>query len=124
MPDGFILIVEDSEYLAEIIAEVLSNMGHETRIANSGEDALAALAEELPFLVMLDWMLPGISGLDVLSRIREDIAPNLPVIMLTAKVDVDARVAGLEAGADDYITKPVRMNELQARVAAVLRRQT
>lgn len=123
MTSGFVLIVEDSEYLAEMIAEVLQSMGRATRIAASGEDALSVLEAELPALVILDWMLPGINGIDLLHRIRRDIAPTLPVIMLTAKADVGARVEGLEAGADDYIPKPVRLSELQARVAAVLRRQ-
>lgn len=124
MTNGFILIVEDSKYLAEMIAEVLTSQGHETQIASSGEEALAILGQKLPILVILDWMLPGMNGLEVLHRIRGDIAPELRVIMLTAKADVDARVAGLEAGADDYIPKPVRMSELQARVAAVLRRRS
>jgi len=122
MAQDFVLIVEDSEYLAEAIAEVVSSMGYATVIVSSGEDALAALEGDQPALVLLDWILPGIVGIEVLRSIRENIGTELPVIMLTAKGDLDARVMGLETGADDYITKPVHMKELKARIANVLRR--
>jgi len=122
MAQNFVLIVEDSEYLAEAIAEVVSSMGYATVIVSSGEDALAALEGDQPALVLLDWILPGIVGIEVLRSIRENIGTELPVIMLTAKGDLDARVMGLETGADDYITKPVHMKELKARIANVLRR--
>jgi len=122
MAQDFVLIVEDSEYLAEAIAEVVSSMGYATVIVSSGEDALAALEGDQPALVLLDWILPGIVGIEVLRNIRENIGTELPVVMLTAKGDLDARVMGLETGADDYITKPVHMKELKARIANVLRR--
>jgi len=123
MAQGTVLIVEDSHYLARALSEVVRDIGYETIIVPSGEEALEALADESPDLVLLDWILPGIAGLDVLQSIRQSQETHLPVIMLTAKGEIDSRVKGLEAGADDYITKPVHMKELQARISAVLRRK-
>ena len=122
MSEGFALIVEDSEYLADMLAEVLENMGFASRIVGSGEEALSALEEKLPDFVLLDWILPGIQGIEVLDTIRTRMQLCIPVLMLTAKGDIEARVAGLESGADDYMAKPVHMQELQARILAVLRR--
>ena len=122
MAHRLILIVEDSHYLARAIAEVVQDMGFATQIAATGEEALEAVSKEAPDLILLDWLLPGISGLEVLTQIREEGHSELPIIMLTAKNEVASRVKGLEAGADDYIAKPVHMNELQARISTVLRR--
>ena len=122
MAHRLILIVEDSHYLARAIAEVVQDMGFATQIAATGEEALEAVSKEAPDLILLDWLLPGISGLEVLTQIREGGHSELPIIMLTAKNEVASRVKGLEAGADDYIAKPVHMNELQARISTVLRR--
>ncbi len=123
MTEGFALIVEDSEYLAEMLAEVVKDMGYSFRIVGSGEAALQALDERVPDFVLLDWILPGVQGIDVLDAIRNRLQLKVPVLMLTAKGDVDARVMGLETGADDYMAKPVHMKELQARILAVLRRK-
>lgn len=123
MAIGTVLIVEDSHYLARAISDVVKDLGYDTIIVPSGEEALDALSTETLDLVLLDWILPGIAGLEVLQNIRQGPKADLPVIMLTAKGEIDARVEGLEAGADDYITKPVHMKELQARISAVLRRK-
>lgn len=123
MAIGTVLIVEDSHYLARAISDVVKDLGYDTKIVPSGEEALDALSTETLDLVLLDWILPGIAGLEVLQSIRQGPKADLPVIMLTAKGEIDARVEGLEAGADDYITKPVHMKELQARISAVLRRK-
>lgn len=123
MTEGFALIVEDSEYLAEILAEVVRDMGYSSRIVGTGEAALEALSESVPDFVLLDWILPGVQGIDVLDAIRKRLQLKVPVLLLTAKGDVDAKVMGLETGADDYMPKPVHIKELQARILAVLRRK-
>lgn len=122
MAGEFILIVEDSSFLANLIAQVVTSMGHEAHISRSGEEALAILDEQSPNLVILDWVLPGIQGIDVLRAIRAGPHASLAVIMLTAKCELPSRLEGLDAGADDYVVKPVHMQELQARIAAMLRR--
>lgn len=123
MSAGLILIVEDSPFLAETISDVVQNMGYEPNIVASGEQALSALEAQVPDLILLDWLLPDLDGIEILRRIRAGPLAAVPVIMLTAKGELDARLEGLEAGADDYIPKPVHMRELQARIAAVLRRK-
>lgn len=132
MSEELILVVEDSEHVASTIADVVQLMGFRSRIAASGKEALAALSEftpgsdaaDEPVLVILDWILPDLDGIEILRRIRGGPCASLPVILLTAKGELTSRLEGLEAGADDYIAKPFNMKELQARILAVLRRTT
>ncbi|MDR6227017.1 response regulator transcription factor [Desmospora profundinema] len=115
-----ILIVEDERDLADLIAEQLTLDGHRTRTVHNGETGLKAWKEEQPDLVILDWMLPGMDGVHLCKEIRKQSV--VPILMLTAKGEEMERVWGLEMGADDYMTKPFSMRELQARVRASLRR--
>jgi DNA-binding response OmpR family regulator len=115
-----ILLVEDELELARIIARELKAAGYRVKHVADGETALQRFAEEPPDLVILDWMLPGVDGLQVLRRIRR--SSPVPVLMLTARGEEVDRVIGLEVGADDYLTKPFGMRELLARVRALLRR--
>jgi two-component system phosphate regulon response regulator PhoB len=119
-----VLIVEDEPAILELIAVNLEHAGYRTLRAGSAEDATRLLAEALPDLVLLDWMLPGQSGLGLARRLRADARTReLPLIFLTARTDEPDKVAGLEAGADDYVTKPFSTRELVARIRAVLRRR-
>ncbi|MFN2290246.1 MAG: response regulator [Anaerolineae bacterium] len=115
-----ILLVEDEQKLAQVIARELEAEGYHVIRAVDGWQGLELQAELGPDLVILDWMLPGLDGLEVLRRIRQDSA--VPVLMLTARSEEMDRVVGLEVGADDYLTKPFSMRELVARVRALLRR--
>ena len=115
-----ILLVEDAQDLARVIQRELESAGYRSLHAPDGERALALFQEHQPDLVILDWMLPGMDGLAVLRRLRQ-ISP-VPVLMLTAREEEADRVLGLEVGADDYLTKPVSLRELTARVRALLRR--
>jgi DNA-binding response OmpR family regulator len=115
-----ILVVEDEEELARVVVRELQGAGYRAVHAADGEAALAVLDEAQPDLVILDWMLPGIDGLEVLCRVRRSC--SVPVLMLTARGAEIDRVVGLEVGADDYVTKPFGMRELLARVRALLRR--
>lgn len=118
-----ILIVDDESDLAELVAFNLRETGHTTVTAGSGSAALAEIARERPDLVVLDLMLPDISGVEVCRRLRRNPGTQrLPVIMLTAKTNELDRVVGFEVGADDYVTKPFSPRELVLRVEAVLRR--
>ena len=118
-----ILIVEDEAALSTLLAYNLEKEGFAVRVATDGEQAINALAEEQPDLVLLDWMLPHLSGIEICRRIRRDPATSgLPVIMLTAKGEESDRIRGLDTGADDYVTKPFSPAELVARVRALLRR--
>jgi two-component system response regulator ResD len=119
-----VLIVEDDLTVAEVVVDYLRHAGLEPRHAMDGQDALEIAATWRPDLVVLDLMLPGVSGLEVCRRLREgqDARVPLPVIMLTALGEESDRVAGLESGADDYVTKPFSPRELTLRVQAVLRR--
>ena len=101
----------------------LSHEGYEIEVLSNGNDALKYLEKELPDLLILDVMLPGIDGFSVLEEIREYISTDLPVIMLTARGEVKDRVRGLKSGADDYLPKPFVIEELLARIEAVLRRK-
>jgi DNA-binding response OmpR family regulator len=116
-----ILLVEDELELGRLIARELEAAGYEVRHAADGLAALAMLSAEPPELVILDWMLPKLDGLEVLKRLRQ--TSPIPVLMLTARAEEVDRVIGLEVGADDYLTKPFSMRELVARVRALLRRQ-
>ncbi len=119
-----ILLVEDERELARVIARELESEGYGVIQAAAGQEALELHARRRPDLVILDWMLPGLDGLEVLRRIRraEEAGAAVPVLMLTARREEIDRVVGLEVGADDYLTKPFSMRELIARVRALLRR--
>jgi two-component system, OmpR family, phosphate regulon response regulator PhoB len=119
-----VLIVEDEPAILELIGVNLEHAGYETLRAASAEDANRLLSEMLPDLVLLDWMLPGQTGLALAKRLRGDARTReLPIIFLTARAEEPDKVAGLEAGADDYITKPFSTKELVARIRALLRRR-
>jgi DNA-binding response OmpR family regulator len=118
-----ILVVEDDRDIADLIVHYVEKAGHTTAWLGSGAEVMAHLKTFSADLVILDWMLPGLSGIEVCDAIRADPATtNLPIIMLTARGDEADRVAGLERGADDYVTKPFSPKELVARVGARLRR--
>ncbi|WP_298013104.1 phosphate regulon transcriptional regulator PhoB [uncultured Aquabacterium sp.] len=119
-----VLVVEDETAIAELIALNLRHAGFEVTVASDSEAAQAQLDRVLPDLVLLDWMLPGQSGLALAKRWRTaSRTRELPIIMLTARAEEVDKVAGLDAGADDYLTKPFSTHELMARVRAVLRRK-
>jgi DNA-binding response OmpR family regulator len=115
-----ILIVDDEEKIRELINKYLVNEGFEVIEAADGYQALELAASENPDLIVLDWLLPGISGLEVCRQVRQKSA--IPIIMLTAKTEEIDKLLGLELGADDYITKPFSLRELTARIRVVLRR--
>lgn len=120
-----ILIVEDEPSIVELVSFTLREAGWETQAVNTAALAWEAIQQRAPHLVLLDWMLPDQSGLRLLSRIRSDRQLNvIPVIMLTAKTMEEDKIAGLDHGADDYITKPFSPRELTARIKALLRRKT
>nr|WP_024304396.1 phosphate regulon transcriptional regulator PhoB [Pseudogulbenkiania sp. MAI-1] len=119
-----ILLVEDEPAIQELIAFNLTQAGHHVLRASTAEAALTLVKNALPDLVLLDWMLPGGSGIDIAKRLRADERTrHVPIIMLTARSDEQDKIAGLETGADDYITKPFSPRELLARIKAVLRRR-
>jgi two-component system, OmpR family, response regulator ResD len=118
---GSVLVVDDEPTIAEVVARYLERAGYETRIAADGVAAIDAASSARPDLVVLDLMLPGIDGLEVMRRLREQDR-GTPVILLTAKGEESDRVIGLRLGADDYVVKPFSPAELVARVDAVLRR--
>ncbi len=119
-----ILVVEDEAPIAELIAVNLRHNGYQITWATDGAVAQRELDAQLPDLVLLDWMLPGESGLQLARRWRADARTRqVPIILLTARGDENDRVAGLDVGADDYITKPFSTKELLARIRAVLRRR-
>jgi two-component system phosphate regulon response regulator PhoB len=121
---GRILIVEDEPAIAELIALNLRYEGHDVRVAGTADAAVQQVTEQLPELVILDWMLPGESGVSLARRWRSDARTReLPIIMLTARSEERDLIQGLDAGADDYLTKPFSTGELLARIRAVLRRK-
>ena len=118
-----ILAVEDEEALSALLEYNLAQEGFEVSLAADGDDAMVSIDEERPDLVLLDWMLPGLSGIEICRRIRARAElRDMPVIMLTARGEEADRIRGLDTGADDYLTKPFSIPELVARVRAVLRR--
>ena len=118
-----VLIVEDEPPLVELISYNLEKAGFQAQIARDGDEALLAVEEQQPDLVLLDWMLPYVSGIEICRRIRRNPdTRDLPIILLTARGEEDDRIRGLDAGADDYVVKPFSPSELVARVRAVLRR--
>jgi two-component system phosphate regulon response regulator PhoB len=119
-----ILVVEDEPAIQTLIAANLVRAGHTVLTALDAESALKQINQVLPDLILLDWMLPGMSGIDLARRLRgEQRTKDIPIIMLTARSDENDKVLGLEVGADDYITKPFSPRELIARTKAVLRRR-
>ena len=119
-----ILVVEDESAIAELISINLRHAGFEVTIAGTAEQAQAAVDGVLPDLIILDWMLPGQSGVALAKRWRAEARTReLPVIMLTARAEEADKITGLDAGADDYLTKPFSTNELMARIRALLRRK-
>lgn len=118
-----LLLVEDDTALAELLEYRFENEGYDVRVTADGEEAMVMASEDAPDLVILDWMIEGISGIEVCRRLRRNKeTAHVPIIMLTAREGEDDRVRGLETGADDYVTKPFSPRELLARVSAVLRR--
>ncbi len=117
------LVVEDETAIRDMIAFALKRAGIAPMLAEDARAAQMAIADRLPDLILLDWMLPGSSGLELARRLRrEDLTREIPIIMLTARGEEDDRVLGLDAGVDDYIVKPFSTRELIARIRAVLRR--
>lgn len=118
-----ILIIEDEQPIREMICFALENAGFEIHEAADARQAQVMIAEALPDLILLDWMLPGVSGIEYARRLKkEDLTKEIPIIMLTARTEEEDKVQGLESGADDYVTKPFSPRELVARIKAVLRR--
>ncbi|HAV80579.1 MAG TPA: phosphate regulon transcriptional regulatory protein PhoB [Erythrobacter sp.] len=118
-----LLLVEDDPALSELLEYRFTNEGYQVRTTPDGDEALLLATEDVPDLVILDWMIEGTSGIEVCRRLRRDKqTAHVPIIMLTAREAEDDRVRGLDTGADDYLTKPFSPRELLARVAAVMRR--
>jgi two-component system response regulator MprA len=117
-----VLLIEDEARIAQFIERALIYDGYRVSVARDGQSGLAIARDNPPDLVVLDWMLPGLDGLEVCKRLRA--ASDVPILMLTAKDDVKDRVLGLDAGADDYLVKPFSVDELMARVRALFRRAT
>lgn len=118
-----ILVVEDEESLSLLLRYNLESEGYQVDVSDRGDEAELKLRESVPDLLLLDWMLPGLSGIELCRRVRaRDETRNLPVIMLTARGEETERIRGLSTGADDYVVKPFSVPELMARVKAMLRR--
>ena len=118
-----ILLVEDEVKLAKFVELELGFEGYQVSVANDGLTGLTMARESSPDLILLDWMLPGMTGLEICRRLRST-GDKVPIILLTAKDEVSDRVAGLDAGADDYVVKPFSVEELLARVRARIRRRS
>ncbi len=119
----YILVVEDEDALSTLLQYNLEKEGYDVTLAGDGEEALMLVNERLPDLVVLDWMMPKISGIEVCRRLRSRAETrNIPIVMLTARGEESDRIRGLDTGADDYVIKPFSMTELTARIRAVLRR--
>ena len=119
----YVLVVEDEDALSTLLSYNLEKEGYEVAVSADGEEGLMMVDERQPDLIVLDWMLPKVSGIEVCRRLRTRAETrNVPIIMLTARGEESDRIRGLDTGADDYITKPFSMTELTARIRAVLRR--
>ena len=117
------MVIEDEESLCALLEYNLTREGYKVSLVSDGDEALYAIEDEKPDLILLDWMLPHVSGIEICRQIRaRSEVKDTPVIMLTARGEEDDRIRGLETGADDYLTKPFSMTELLARIRAVLRR--
>ena len=122
--DATILLVEDEPAILELLAINITQCGYRSLRAQDAAAAMAHISRALPDLILLDWMLPDVSGVDLARRLRAEARTrDIPIIMLTARADERDKVLGLESGADDYITKPFSPRELKARIRAVLRRR-
>lgn len=120
-----VLVVDDEAAIRDMIRFALEQSDMQVRSAANAHDALLSINEERPDIILMDWMMPGVSGLELTRRLRKDsFTSEIPIIMLTAKVTEDDKVAGLEAGTDDYVIKPFSPRELLARIRAVLRRSS
>jgi two-component system phosphate regulon response regulator PhoB len=120
-----VLIVDDEAPIREMIAVALEMAGYDCMEAENAQQAHAAILDQKPDMVLLDWMMPGVSGIDFARRLRRDeVTADIPIIMLTAKAEEDNKIQGLDIGVDDYITKPFSPRELVARLKTVLRRTT
>ncbi len=118
-----VLVIEDEEPISQLLAYNLTKEGFTVSVSADGDEALMAVDEEKPDLVLMDWMLPNVSGIELCRQLRtRNETREIPVIMLTARGEEEDRVRGLDVGADDYVTKPFSMSELVARMRAVLRR--
>ncbi|WP_031554383.1 phosphate regulon transcriptional regulator PhoB [Parvularcula oceani] len=118
-----VLVVEDEEALQALLDYNLGKEGFEVTLVGDGEEALLKIEEDRPDVIVLDWMLPNVSGIEVCRRVRsKHETQNIPIVMLTARGEEADRIRGLDMGADDYLTKPFSMGELAARIRAVLRR--
>ena len=121
--NGKIFIIEDETSIIQLVQHNLEKEGFIISSAINGDEGLKELKKFKPNLLLLDWMLPDLSGIEICKNIRKDINfKNLPIIMLTAKGEEEDKIKGLESGVDDYLTKPFSFNELLARIKAVLRR--
>ncbi len=118
-----VLVVDDESAIREMIQFALRRAGMDVTGAADAREALSSISERKPDIILMDWMMPGVSGIELTRRLRrEPVTADIPIIMLTAKVTEDDKVAGLEAGTDDYVIKPFSPRELIARINAVLRR--
>lgn len=125
MSSRTVLIVDDEAAIREVIAAALEMAGYRTLEADNAQAGHALIVDQKPDLILLDWMMPNVSGIELARRLKRDpLTAETPIIMLTAKGEEDHKIVGLEAGADDYITKPFSPRELVARLKAVLRRTT
>lgn len=125
MSEKTVLIVDDEAAIREMIVVALEMADYKCVEAGNAQDALIAIVDHRPDMILLDWMLPGTSGIELARRLkRNETTADIPIIMLTAKTEEDNKIQGLEVGADDYITKPFSPRELVARLKAVLRRAT
>jgi two-component system, OmpR family, phosphate regulon response regulator PhoB len=120
-----VLVVDDEEAIRDMIRFALEKAGMAVQLAAGAQEALERISESRPDIILLDWMMPGVSGLELTRRLRRDAyTEDIPIIMLTARVTEDDKVAGLEAGTDDYVVKPFSPRELLARIRAVTRRSS
>ena len=118
-----ILIVEDEQAIRDMVVFALNNDGYDLSEAENGHHANISINHQKPDLILMDWMLPDVSGVELVRRLkRDEVTRDIPIIMLTAKTQEHDKVQGLDAGADDYITKPFSVKELSARIRAMLRR--
>lgn len=125
MQDKLVLIVEDEAAIREMVRFALERAGFRVAIASRGDDARLRIADQRPDLILLDWMMPGVSGLELARELKGGATTrDIPIIMLTARAEEDDKVRGLNIGCDDYVSKPFSVPELIARIQAVLRRAT
>jgi two-component system phosphate regulon response regulator PhoB len=118
-----VLVVDDEIAILDMIRFALEQSGMQPQTASNAYEALVCINEQRPDIILLDWMMPGVSGIELVRRLRQDSnTEDIPIIMLTARVTEDDKVSGLDAGADDYLVKPFSPRELMARIKAILRR--